>query len=308
MDFVNDKAEPAAPAASDPTSNRGSELEARYRELALRAAIWPGDPRNNNPQLYFEKLPLELPAEFPLPPNTQLLGSLARSAQHIDLYLDTSLTADQVIEFYTGRLTGAGWQKMDPSMFPGNFGGFMGGNRPMQHTLLCQGKNGPSLTLQTNPNSAGDVRINVNLDIANSPCDQVRQQRLRERPMMISLIPNLVPPPGNVQNFDGGGSGGSSNSWFSSATLESDLDLGALATHYNTLLQKAGWHLAGQGVNGPVAWSQWTLKDNEGEDWQGRFLIYRNFSNTRNYFLQANVSRNQPGPNNQQQFSTPLRF
>jgi len=178
----------------------------------------------------------------------------------------------------------------------------------MQHIEFCQGNQGPSLTLQTNPNSSGDVRINVNLDTANSPCDPVRQKRMRERPMMVNLIPNLMPPPGNIQNFDGGGSGGSQNSWFSSATLDTGLDLEALAFHYNAQLEKAGWHLSGQGLNGPIAWSQWTLQDKDGEDWQGRFLIYRNFSNPRNYFLQANVTRNQPGPGNQGQYSTQLRF
>lgn len=295
-------------AAQDPANHNPGEPEAGYRLLALRSAIFPGDPRNNNPQLYFKMLPPELPAEFPLPSNTRLLGSLARSAQHIDLYLDTSLTNDQIIEFYIERLTGAGWQKIDPLSLPGNPGGFMAGTRPMQNILFCQGSQGPSLTLQTNSDSSADLRIILNLDTTNNPCDQTRQRQMRGRPGMINLIPPLTPPPGNVQNFEGGGSGGNSNSWNSSATLESDLGLVELAAHYNVQLEKAGWQLSGQGINEPVARSEWSLKDQEGYTWQGRFLIYHNFTNTRGFYLQANVTRHQPGSDEQQKVSNQLRF
>lgn len=303
MDFINDKADPAA---NDPNGQNISELEARYRELALRAALWPGDPRNNNPQLYFEKLPPELPESFPIPPNTRLLGSLARSAQHLDLFLDTTLTNDRLIEFYTEKLTAAGWQKMDPHAMPGHWGGFMPGNRRMNNTLFCQGSQGPGLNLQTNPDS-GDVRINVNLATTDNPCDQSRRQRMMARPME-SLIPGLMPPPGNPQSFDGGGGSGNSNSWYSSASLDTDLDLATLVKHYHSQLEKAGWLLSGQGVSGPVAWSQWTLKDKEGEEWQGLLLIYKNFDKARHHFLHVKVERGQPGPDTFQHNIAPLRF
>jgi hypothetical protein len=305
MEFANKKADPAA---TDPNSQNTSELETGYRDLALRMAVFPGDPRNNNPQLYFDKLPPELPAEFPLPSNTRLLGSLVRSAQHLDLYLDTTLTADQVIEFYTEKLTAAGWEKLDSSSIPGQWAGFMPGNRRMNNTLFCQGSQGPSLTLQTNLDGSGDVRINVNLDTTNNPCDQSRRHRMMARPME-SLIPSLLPPPGDTQDFNGGGGGGgNSNGWYSSATLDTDLDLAALATHYNTQVDKAGWHVSGQGVAGQVAWSQWTLNDKEGQDWQGLLLIYKDLGNARHHFLHVKVERSQPGPTSSQQPAVKLRF
>lgn len=304
MDFVNDK---ATPAATDPDRANATELESRYRELALRAATWPGDPRSNNPQLYFEKLPPELPADFPLPPDTRLLGSLARSAQDITLYLDTTRPTEQLTEFYTTRLTAAGWQKMDPSSIPGYNAGFMPGNRRMMnHTLFCQGSKGPSLNLQTNPES-GDVRLIFNLDTTNNPCDQTRHQRMMAGSME-SPMPNLMPPPGNTQNFDGGGSGGNYNSWYSTATLDTDLELATLAAHYNSQLEKVGWQLSGQGVNGPVGWSQWTLKDKDGEDWQGQLLVYKNFDNARHHFLHVKIERSQHGPDTFQTYKTQLRF
>lgn len=234
MDFINGKADPAA---TDPDRDNQNEFEARYRELALRMAGWPGDPRNNNSQIYLGKLPPEIPAEFPLPPNTRLLGSLARSAQHLDLYLDTKLTTDQVIEFYTEKLTAAGWQKIDPSSMPGQWGGFMPGNRRMNVTLFCQETQGPSLTLQVSPDGSGDIRVLINLDATNNPCDQFRRQRLLARPLD-SLIPPLVPPTGDSQSFEGGGSGGNSNSWYSSAKLDTDLDLPTLASHYESQRKK----------------------------------------------------------------------
>lgn len=303
MEFINGKADPAMP---DPYQANASAIEARYRELALRAAIWPGDPRSNNPQLYFEKLPPELPTEFPLAPGTRLLGSLVRNAQDITLYLDSTLTNKQVIEFYTGRLTAAGWSKVDPLSMPGLNAGFMAGTRRMQSALFCQGSQGPSLNLQTN-SYARDVRIEVNLDTANSPCDQSRRQRFRAGPLE-SPLPNLTPPPGNTQNFDGGGSGGNYNSWTSSATLDTGLDLAALAAHYNSQLERAAWQLSGQGLNGPVAWSQWTLKDKEGEEWQGFFLIYQDFARPSHHFLHLKVEKAQTGSANSPQNSRQLRF
>ncbi len=330
MDFVNDN---GGPAASNPAQNIVSDHENSYRELALRAAVWPGDPSVNNPQLYFEKLPSELPADFPLPPDTRLLGSLARSAVRIDLFLDSTLAPDQLVEFYNEKLTAAGWQKVTPSG-PEQMGGFTPAFFSMRrnHTLFCQGSRGPSLSIQIyqGTNATSDVRINLDLSAENNPCDQARQRRQMDQPMR-SLIPNLTHPSESISNLSGGGSGGGTNGWYSSISLETDYSPAELAAHYNSQLERAGWSLKGQAQTDQIAWSQWTLKDRnvnageskskietvsqneekndeEGEAWQGFFFIFKNFENPRNRFLYVKAEKVQPGSSGFEQTTYQLRF
>ena len=54
------------------SSRQNEEL---LRELALRLATFPGDPRVMNPQLFVGELPQHLPVEIPLPENSHVLGS-----------------------------------------------------------------------------------------------------------------------------------------------------------------------------------------------------------------------------------------
>ncbi len=271
-----------------------SDLEAKYRDLALRMAIHPNDPRIKEPQLFLGKLPPDLPFELPLPVGSNVIGTLIRSPQHIEMVLDCSQTPESVIEFYTERLTVTGWQKFEQPI-GGRSGGFTVSLRgPVISMLFCRGNRGPALNVQAfiGQQTLTELRLNLSADSQNSPCNQKQQYR----PPYENLIPPLSPPAG-IQQLGGGGGGGS-NSWYSSATLETDLNLATLATYYASQLEKGGWTKRDEGQSGPIAWNTWDFKDSDGENWQATFFILRNSDVSRQHFLYIKADLAEGGQNN----------
>src|SRR5260370_2433021 len=74
-----------------------------------------------------------------------------------------------------------------------------------------------------------------------------------------NLIPPLMPPKGAKQQDGGGGGGG--DSWRSSATLDTDMELTALSTHYTAQLAKGGWVRTDEGKTRPLALATWAVQD-----------------------------------------------
>lgn len=79
----------------------------------------------------------------------------------------------------------------------------------------------------------------------------------------------LMPPPGAPTWGRGGGWGPDSAS--SSAFVETDLDLAAVAAYYAAQLEEAGWSRTDECQSGPRAWSTWTFTDAENRRWIGAF-------------------------------------
>lgn len=90
------------------------EDAAALRELAVRLlrARFPGDPEAaDEMQLLVGEVPAGLPVELPLPPGSRVVGSLVRgNPRGISIVLDAEQPAEQVLEFYRERLSGAGWR------------------------------------------------------------------------------------------------------------------------------------------------------------------------------------------------------
>jgi len=57
--------------------------------------------------------------------------------------------------------------------------------------------------------------------------------------------------------------------------VRTDLDPAAIGTHYAAQLRDAGWTAQGEGHAGPVAWSAWTFRDGDGEEWRGLLFALR---------------------------------
>jgi len=73
--------------------------------------------------------------------------------------------------------------------------------------------------------------------------------------------------------FAQGGGGGSG--YYANTTVRTDLDPAAIGTHYAAQLRDAGWTAQGEGHAGPVAWSAWTFRDGDGEEWRGLLFALR---------------------------------
>jgi hypothetical protein len=73
-------------------------------ELALRLATYPGDSRTQNAQLLPGQIPDQLPVDIPFPEGGRVLGSLIRNPESITMFLDTHLSPEQALTFYTQRM------------------------------------------------------------------------------------------------------------------------------------------------------------------------------------------------------------
>jgi hypothetical protein len=74
---------------------------------------------------------------------------------------------------------------------------------------------------------------------------------------------------------------------YSSAAVETALDLPALATHYTSQLEKVGWIRRDGGQDGVLAWSTWTFRDETGDSWEGVLYITRRPDRPNQYILQV---------------------
>ena len=121
----------------------------------------------------------------------------------------------------------------------------------------------------------------------NIPGTQQAKMRRMRRSMMHELIPPLVLTAGARQQ---GGSGGDSVHSNATLSLDKDMDIVELASHYNTQLESGGWIRGDAGNNGPFAWSTWTFRDEDGEPWFGNFIIMKMPVQQLQYTLQAQAN------------------
>ncbi len=228
------------------TGSRGDFEALRLLATRMLWSYFPGDLESpEDVRLIVGALPDTLPVDVPLPDGCRVVGSMVRGRREISIVLDSDQPAEQVLGFYRERLTAAGWRV--PTL-PGH-GGFTSGFMD-RRAIYCWGSRGPALYVYARPLSGGptDVRLDLHLDARHSPCGQRFMG-----PEMENLIPFLSPPTGGRQSPEGGGGGG--DSWRSYATLETDLDLAAVAEHYARQLEQAGWTRMGAGQDSSLAWN-----------------------------------------------------
>ncbi len=217
-------------------------------------------------RLLVGRLPDPSPVPIPLPDGarvvgSQILGSVAT------IVLDVDLSEDAALTFYRERLEAEGWTP--PEQQPEMHGGFA--STWHEPTLVyCRSTRGPSLSVQATAIAGGptDVRLSLITDPRQSPCaPQPPHGGMRDP------LPTLAPPTGARQMPQGGGGG--SGGYYSNATVRTDLDPAALGAHYAAQLRDAGWMAQGEGHEGPVAWSAWTFRDGDGEEWRGLLFALR---------------------------------
>lgn len=271
---------------SDTTPGTREEL---LRDLALRLSIFPGDPRNQDPQLLVGKLPDNLTLPIPIPENSRILGTLIHGPESIDVLLDSVLQPPAVMSFYKQSLTASGWNEQDEMHPAMQDGGFVhtGFHARENHATYCKGPDGPALTINAyqGKQELTDVRLDIDFGSEYSSCRQSNRMHQRmARHHAHNLIPLLEPPQGAKQQGKGGGGGG--DNWHSHATLDAEMPLDVLSTHYAAQLLKGGWTQNDAGIAGPVAWSAWTFQDEENESWSGLFLILKKPGKERQYALE----------------------
>lgn len=279
-------------------SSNSNKNEADLLELALRLATYAGDPSAHTTQLLPGQLPSGLPVNIPLPEGSRVLGSLIRTSESISMYLDVHLTPVQGLAFYRQHLHDAGWQITN--MHGHHRGGFIlpgsrihGGSETFYLELNASSSttsaqkhsstdednfhdSGTSLTVDAflASNNRTDLRLHLQMN-APSPYGPARYRRGRPPRGHIGSLPALEAPEGS--NQIGGGSGSGSNIVYADATLETSNTLSMLAAHYKTELEQAECMLTGQGQDGPIAWTTWTLQE-DAQQWHGVLVIMQIFA------------------------------
>jgi hypothetical protein len=260
-----------------------NELE----RLVLRLLVFPRDPRVNNPRLFLGQIPENLPVEVPLPEQSHVLGTLARSEEQVEIVLTSDLQPDEILRFYRERLTPLGWNELEESDLH-HRGGFLHRNvDPSNHVTFCQSAQSAALTLNIMQmeGTTTDVRLTLNLDDESNPCSpqQTRRHRHMRHPGFYEVIPTLSPPAGARQQGGGGSSGTDEAS--TSAKLKTHLTIDVLLKHYTNQLSQAGWTQTAEGVSGPLAWNTWKFTYEEQESWHGLFFILKTPEKQEDYFL-----------------------
>lgn len=269
-----------------------NELE----KLALRLLVYPGDPRVNKPRLFLGQIPANLPVEVPIPEQSYVVGTLARSEEQVEIVLTSNLKAEEVLSFYRERLKPLGWNEQDDAELH-RMGGFLHGHLDStNHVTFCQSSYGAALTLNIMQleGTTTDVRLDLNLDNENNPCapQQTRMRRHMRHPGLYEVIPSLSPPTGTQQQGGSGSSGMDEAS--TSATLKTDVTIDVVLKHYANQLSQAGWTQIAEGASGPLAWNTWKFTYEDQESWHGQFFILKTPEKQEDYFLFVRATWDQP--------------
>jgi hypothetical protein len=247
----------------------GSESELVRFVQRLLDFRYPGGPEPGEVQILAGQLPEDMPVELPMPRDAEVVGSVARGDQNVEIILDVPGEPQSVLDAYEEQLVAAGWR--EPELDGPSGGGFVPPDGAFA-SLFCREQEEPYLSVSAftlDNRDMSDVRLSLNSAPEDySPCDE----RSVPGPPGISGLSPRLEAPRDATMVEGGEGGGGGNSWYSSSTLKTEMSVANLEEHYREQLEKAGWSREESGASGPAAWSTWTFTDDDGDAWSGVFL------------------------------------
>ena len=259
---------PTSPTGPEQATITGDADPALLRALVARVAaryLGVGGPARAPARLLVGQLPDHLPVPLPLPEGSRILGTLLRGQFGLTVFLDAPPAPDAVRAFFREQLAGAGWTMPPVNQAAPRPGGFLHvAAADGERLLFCHGPRGPALWLRADaaPDAPTAVQLELLTDARHSPC--APQPRA---PGLWPALPSLAAPPRAEQFAEGGGS--STDLVQTHARLRTDRDPAAVAAHYAAQLDEAGWRRTDAGTAGPFAWSGWTFRDADGQEWRG---------------------------------------
>ncbi len=251
-------------------ASQGAEIrggtEEELREFAARALTYsyPGAPEGKT-LILVGSLPEDLPLSIRLPEDARIVGSIIRPGDGgTELILDMPLRPEAVVTYFDDQFTQAGWERFEEAQFGA---GFVQASGPS--AMFCLDEDRGTIYLSTVPltDEMTDVRIQLQMPAQYSPCEQGSNGPLDDG---MRLIPALKSPAESTTQ--GGGASSSGDQAEVTTTLITELSAVELAAFYGDQLSRAGWELIEQGSASRVAWSAWTISDDEDRLWHGLFL------------------------------------
>jgi hypothetical protein len=217
------------------------------------------------PMIRVRSLPEHMPFSLPLLKDTVVIGSVIRPnarPNEVMILLDVPQPALKVIEFYREELARQGFTVWSP-----------GQSRFQSNTfkLFCQKEQGIQLDIiaYENQDKPTDVRVTYNTHPALVSCDENITQMTTYAQQ---VLPAFSLPDGVVRL--GNGSGGGYEGWaYSEQQIITQLSPTELDQFLRPQIEKEGWQLVAENQADPVAWSKWTLTDQQGYTWSGVLII-----------------------------------
>ena len=267
-------------------SARPSELaddDARFRMLAERLIGVSGVPEHT---LIVGELPESLsPEDIPIPNNTQLLGSVVRGHDYIEIVLDSTQSSDEIKTFYQEQFLDDGWQLAKE---PVTAWGFSGGSQFQGETdelpVFCSANDNTMLRItawELPQNPSTDVRLTM-LSSQNSgllsPCHTVAS-------IDLPPLPGLRFPP--EVTLSTGHSGSDKNLIYTDAMVSMPMQSDVLLSYLGEQFEQVGWTPIEQGNDDVLSWASWVVEDENGETWQSTLNIIQLQGISDQYFVRA---------------------
>lgn len=268
------------------TAKSGSD-EQMLHDLAQRLLSHPHPEGPTSAELFLRRLPESLALELPLPPASKLLGGALHSRRQRPTFMEAVFDAErgpeEAVASYEKVLAEHGWSAFE--QFGGMGGGFVAGGMGIGRSFR-HGDEGPVLMVAATIREAKQTDLRLRLDweiIRHLP-----EMRMHGRPEGAERMPALHPPEGIP--LRGGGGGGGGGSWHSEASLETDLSVAELQSHFAMQLERGGWKRVAGSSDDVVAWSSWQLPGEGG--WHGILLVLAARPGER--FLYLRIEANDP--------------
>lgn len=219
-------------------------------------------------QLVIGELPTNLPVEIPQPTNTEVVGTIQRGKDNYQIELNVSESVARVESFYQQQLTKAGWKKQKKPSPKQAFA--ISANQKNENLSYCKSNKGPAIDLMVSQSDNNSTAVSISLDTNEN--HSFCRYLAGGFPFDVVEVPILKPPkatkviPEPMRSF-------SSEMSNSTVTLESELNLEQLNTHYMNEMQQAGWGKTADSKNNQINLTVWTFKGEKNSNWQGIMRI-----------------------------------
>ncbi len=242
-------------------------------------------------ELFIGELPDTFPGELlPMPEGSQLLASVVRHNDFLEVYIDSARSADEVKAFYKEQLFGAGWKA---GTFPVGWGisaATATAETPEMDLPLIFCSPAEDFMVQLTAwevelTGLTDIRLSILLDqsvVRSSACESLVE---------FSFLPTLQLPTG--ADISTSHSGYEDNFVHTDVVVSTPMTSEELLSHLSEQFEQAGWTLVDQTNDDVLSWSSWTVDNAQGEAWQGTLNVVQLRGVTDEYLIRAQAKKSE---------------
>lgn len=241
-------------------------------------------------ELIVGQLPDAFPIEsLPMPEGSQLLGSVVRHNDFIEVYIDAEQSADEIEALYENQLVSAGWSA---SNFP------EGMWRILTATATVESPEMISPPIYCSP--AGDLMVQLtaweveltgltDVRLSISPDRSVMGSSVCNSSVEFPFLPTLQLPAG--VELSTAHSGNRENFVYTDVAVSTQMTRDALLSHLGEQFEQAGWTLVDQMNEDILSWSSWTFDSEQGDAWTGSLNVIELRGVTDEYLIRAQAKK-----------------